>query len=492
VLTRVVGSFLLLSVLVSPAVTSAELKSTLIKGVPHVEQKPDFCGEACVEMATARLGSRVSQDDVFAVAGVDPALGRGVLAKELRRAVKRLGFNPGKVWHRVKRRRPGPDVAAQFSKLHADLVAGVPSIVCMYYDGDPGATQHFRLILGYDSKKDEVIYHEPAEARGGYRRMSRRRLLKTWPIRYRRRHDILVRLPLRLKNGKLKLPKLARASYSPADYVQHVMKVRETAGKLRGRLQSGGAGGGSRFKVRIEPPFVVVGDGRLRDIRYTSKRLIRWSVDELKRLYFKKDPKHIITIWLFAGRRSFLANTKRLTGESPGTPFGFYSPSLRALIMNIRTGGGTLVHEIVHPFMEANFPACPPWFNEGMGSLYEGVGRRNHRIWGYINWRLPGLQRALRSRGGVPPFAELMAQNEDQFYEKDPGTNYAQSRYLVYYLQDKGLLRDYYRRFVKNHAKDPTGLETLKQVVGAKDITAFQRRWERYVLGLRYVRPAVK
>jgi hypothetical protein len=92
----------------------------------------------------------------------------------------------------------------------------------------------------------------------------------------------------------------------------------------------------------------------------------------------------------------------------------------------------------------------------------------------------------------VPPFAELMAQNEDQFYEKDPGTNYAQSRYLVYYLQDKGLLRDYYRRFVKNHAKDPTGLETLKQVVGAKDITAFQRRWERYVLGLRYVRPAVK
>ena len=24
--------------------------------------------------------------------------------------------------------------------------------------------------------------------------------------------------------------------------------------------------------------------------------------------------------------------------------------------MNISTGGGTLVHEIVHPFIEANFP----------------------------------------------------------------------------------------------------------------------------------------
>jgi len=28
-----------------------------------------------------------------------------------------------------------------------------------------------------------------------------------------------------------------------------------------------------------------------------------------------------------------------------------------------------LVHEIVHPFMRANFPECPAWFNEGLASL---------------------------------------------------------------------------------------------------------------------------
>ena len=43
-------------------------------------------------------------------------------------------------------------------------------------------------------------------------------------------------------------------------------------------------------------------------------------------------------------------------------------------IMNIATGGGTLVHEIVHPYVEANFPGCPAWFNEGLGSLYEACG----------------------------------------------------------------------------------------------------------------------
>src|SRR5512145_783449 len=36
--------------------------STLIEGVPHVRQRPDFCGEAAVEMATRKLGTPVTQD----------------------------------------------------------------------------------------------------------------------------------------------------------------------------------------------------------------------------------------------------------------------------------------------------------------------------------------------------------------------------------------------------------------------------------------------
>ena len=48
--------------------------------------------------------------------------------------------------------------------------------------------------------------------------------------------------------------------------------------------------------------------------------------------------------------------------------------------MNISTGGGTLVHEIVHPFIQSNFPNCPSWFNEGLGSLYEQCRERNGKI----------------------------------------------------------------------------------------------------------------
>ena len=450
--------------------------SVLIRGVPHVRQRPDFCGEACVEMALRSQGHAVTQDDFFAIAGINPALGRGALAKELVRGLRRLGHDPGKVWFGVRIKRPGPDVAAQFDRLHADLLRGIPSIIGTYYDSRPNSTQHFRLVLGYDQATDEVIYHEPAEANGAHRRIKRKLFLALWPLSYKPTKKILIRIPL--KPAAVSIPKKKSSGrHSAADYAQHVMQLRQTTfKKLRGN-----------FKVRIQPPFVVVGDGWRGDLGKMSA-FIKWVSGELKAKYFARDPERVLTVWLFKNRRSYLTNAIRLTGEHPGTPFGFYSSRHRALIMNIRTGGGTLSHEIVHPFMEANFPDCPPWLNEGMGSLYEAVsGDFNKRIWGGVNWRLPGLQQAIRSKS-VPSFAALLAQNEHQFYMRDPGTNYSQSRYLVYYLQTHGLLRTYYHRFYKNRRSDPTGYKTLQKVLGTTDMAAFKHKWEAYVIKLKWPR----
>ncbi len=122
--------------------------------------------------------------------------------------------------------------------------------------------------------------------------------------------------------------------------------------------------------------------------------------------------------------------------------------------MNISTGGGTLVHEIVHPFMSANFPECPSWFNEGLASLYEQSSERDGRIIGLTNWRLAGLQEAIRE-GTVPPFKTLCGTTTRQFYDQDKGTNYSQARYLCYHLQERGLLKLYYQTFRKNCETDP-------------------------------------
>ena len=153
--------------------------------------------------------------------------------------------------------------------------------------------------------------------------------------------------------------------------------------------------------------------------------------------------------------------------------------------MNIRTGGGTLVHEIVHPFMAANFPGCPAWFNEGLASLYEQASEKDGHIIGLTNWRLRGLKDAIEEKR-LPAFRELTATTDNGFSNSDRGDNYAQARYLCHYLQERCLLVKFYQSFVKNYGDDPTGYRTLTTVLGEKDMADFQRRWEKYVLALQF------
>jgi hypothetical protein len=254
------------------------------------------------------------------------------------------------------------------------------------------------------------------------------------------------------------------------DYARHVEQVKK-------KLPS------NEFTVIIQRPFVVIGDESAELVRQHSEQTIKWAVDKLKQEFFTKDPKDILDIWLFKDADSYQRNTLALFGEKPGTPYGYYSPTHKALIMNISTGGGTLVHEIVHPFVEANFPNCPPWFNEGLGSLYEQSGEVNGHIHGYPNWRLPGLQRAIRA-GKVPPFKSLMALDTHGFYDEDKGTNYGQARYLCYYLQQRGLLVKFYREFTAHQKQDPTGYQSLQKVLSTTDMRSFKIRWEKFVLGL--------
>jgi hypothetical protein len=239
------------------------------------------------------------------------------------------------------------------------------------------------------------------------------------------------------------------------------------------------------FTIVIQPPFVVIGDQSPADVRRWATGTVGWAVAKLKAEYFDRDPDEILDVWLFKDRESYERNAKRLFGSVPETPYGYYSPTAKALVMNISTGGGTLVHEIVHPFVRANFPECPAWLNEGLGSLYEQSAERSGRIVGLTNWRLAGLQRAIRAKR-LLTFRDLTKTSDDEFYDDDRGEHYAQARYLCYYLQQKGLLKDYVRTFIANRKEDPTGYETLKKTLGEEDMAAFQTRWEKFVLGLTF------
>lgn len=242
------------------------------------------------------------------------------------------------------------------------------------------------------------------------------------------------------------------------------------------------------FSVVVQPPFVVLGDQPVERVRAHARNTVKWAVDKIKQDYFSRDPDTVIDIWLFRDSVSYTNHAFQLFGDRPSTPFGYYSSEHEALVMNISTGGGTLVHEIVHPFMRANFPDCPAWFNEGLASLYEQSCERDGHIRGLVNWRLPALQETIRA-GKLITFRKLTATTDDEFYNRTPSgsysEHYAQARYLCYYLQEKGLLVKFYREFLAGAKQDPSGYDTLQRVLGEKDMDAFQKRWEQFVLALK-------
>ena len=270
-------------------------------------------------------------------------------------------------------------------------------------------------------------------------------------------------------------PATAPATHPAAEqeelYRRHVETLRATAP--------------AGFTVVAARPFVVIGDGPAEAVATQARGTVAWAVRLLKQDYFTADPEHIIDIWLFQDADSYTRHTLSLFHERPISPYGYFSPAHAALIMNIATGGGTLVHEIVHPFMRANFPACPPWLNEGLASLYEQCVERDGHIHGLTNWRLAGLQEAIRG-GKCLSLEKLCALDGAGFYGEGSGLHYAMARYLCYYLQEQGLLVQFYRAAADHAGADPTGYHSLQKVSGAADMVQFQQRWEAWVLTLKF------
>jgi len=245
------------------------------------------------------------------------------------------------------------------------------------------------------------------------------------------------------------------------------------------------------YHVELQPPFVVIGDLPPTQVRGWTRGTVRWGQQQLKALYFDKDPKVLIDVWLFPDEASYTEASRTLFGIEPSTPFGYYTEAHSALVMNISTGGGTLMHEIVHPYVHANYPACPPWLNEGLASLYEQSRSvevdGKLRLVGLPNWRLAGLQQAILANH-LPSLAELCAMDARTLNNYADGNAYAQARYLCYYLQEQGLLQEFYHRLKKNQPEDSTGYRTLLEMlrIEESEVPTFESRWRRFVMELDF------
>ena len=261
-------------------------------------------------------------------------------------------------------------------------------------------------------------------------------------------------------------------SHTAAEFAKHMRELKK-------KLPS------DDFTIVVAPPFVVIGDDEPAEVRRRAKETVQWAVEKLKAAYFDKDPADILDIWLFKDKESYEENAEKLFHSKPDTPYGYFSESDKALVMNIATGGGTLVHEIVHPFVAANFPECPAWFNEGLGSLYEQSGEKDGRI------RRPHQLASARLAGGDSQEAGAVVQDalldhDRRVLRERPGDQLRPGPIPPLLFAAARAIAEVYRRFHANCKKDPTGYATLQEILGRQDMAAFQREWEAYVLKLRF------
>ena len=295
----------------------------------------------------------------------------------------------------------------------------------------PDTTEHFRLVLGYDAETDEVIYHEPAEADGAYRRMPRDVLPA--PLAAQVRGRPLARHP--------PAPRARHAERSAAHRPRHHRRRLRPALHARSRRSCRPG-----FTVVVTPPFVVIGDESpatvARACRGHGQLGRRPPQGRLLRNGPGRDPRHLA----LQGQGELREARPSALRPQARHALRLLLAHRKALVMNIATGGGTLVHEIVHPFMAANFPDCPAWFNEGLGSLYEQSGEQTGRSSATPTGGWPACRRP--SATGVSPRSRRSGRPPTTSSTSDDrGTNYAQARYLCYYLQEHGLLEKFYHRF---------------------------------------------
>ena len=183
--------------------------------------------------------------------------------------------------------------------------------------------------------------------------------------------------------------------------------------------------------VILSKPFVIITDINSSITQKETKEIVELSIKTFKGLFFKNNPKNITDIWILKDKESYIKfNHAFLNSTDRDGVAGYYIKDKDALVLDITTGIGTIIHEMVHAFMDNNFPDAPVWFEEGLASLYEGTKLDENGLRGDLNWRLPWLKEHIKT-DKLGSFKALSDVNVLEFYtDNDVAINYAQSRYL--------------------------------------------------------------
>ena len=187
--------------------------------------------------------------------------------------------------------------------------------------------------------------------------------------------------------------------------------------------------------------------------------------------YFDTRPKRWLTVMLAENPYPLVEATRALypsVGLPIYAPFlGYYNPSDNLIMATSgRAGYGTLLHEMIHALIAADFPNAPAWLNEGLASLYERTQWSNSQLHALPNWRMDGLRES-----NMPSLADLVQQASEIGLHSH---EIAAIRLLFLYLDQQNLMDDLYLL-----AKQGSPDFTLSQ--GVTSLGLMEAGWQEFL-----------
>jgi hypothetical protein len=232
-------------------------------------------------------------------------------------------------------------------------------------------------------------------------------------------------------------------------------------------------------RVIVRTPFVLAGDLSIEQLERLHSETILPVTEALWRSFFDRRPDLPVLIVALSTEENYRAAARRLDGYEPLAYSGYTQRAARRIVVNLATGEGTLAHELTHVLGLFDFPKMPEWFDEGLAALHEEAqfSEDNLRMIGLRNWRFELLADAHR-RGNWPAMTSII--RTSTFRGEGESLHYAYVRCFCLFLQERGLLGHFYRKFRYGVDEDPSGLLTLCELMDVNDsaeIDAAFRAW---------------
>jgi len=208
--------------------------------------------------------------------------------------------------------------------------------------------------------------------------------------------------------------------------------------------------------------------------------LNRYAEHQWKHLFQNKPTRPLYIVLLAPGdsRKIFRGRAGGVYNSGANALFCGDIPTFKLMKTSV------VVHEFTHALHYADMGARkqrhPIWLIEGLATLFE-ASDRNGDVIPRHSYRLAVVQAAVRL-GRHLPWKTLMKLSHPQFMRAARLT-YAQSRYMLFYMHEKGLLKKFYDEYTNkaNYNSDKTALESFEVVFG-KPIESVERDWRQWVL----------